>query len=195
MAKTPVVVTEDDYKADPENVQRIETPIPGFADAAPLVTYIKVQYVCDLTSKPADDIETVSLLVPVEAEREVVERDAEGDPVLNDDGSSKITKEKYLDFEAREIDLSAASLKKLQTALKPFYEKSRERVVAVPAARPAASSASSANPALQEWTRRVKVWLEANRPEYGVKHNTKGRLKGEYETLYVAQNPSDPKPV
>ncbi|MEU5197279.1 hypothetical protein AB0G86_25060 [Streptomyces scabiei] len=194
MAKTPVVVTEEDYKADPENVQLIETPIPGFPDAAPLVTYIKVQHIDDLTGKPADGIETVSLLVPVEAERETVERDAEGDPVKNDDGSDKIKVEKYTDFEARELDLSPASLKKLMTALKPFYEKSRPRVVSVPAARPAAAS-SGPNPELSAWNRRVKAWLETNRPEYGVKANTKGRVKGEHETLYAQQNPTDPKPV
>lgn len=195
MAKTPVVVTEDDYKKDPDNVQRIETPIPGFPDAEPLVSYIKVQHTCDFTGKPSDDIETVSLLVPVEVEREVVALDDNGSPAKNDDGTDKLTTVKELDYETREIDLSAASLKKLQTALKPFYEKSRERVVKAPARTGGVSSASSTNPALSEWTRRVKAWLEENRPEYGVKHNTKGRLKGEYEELYVKQNPTDPKPV
>ncbi|MFJ4626182.1 hypothetical protein [Streptomyces sp. NPDC088847] len=196
MAKTPVVVTEDDYKADQENVQRIETAIPGFPDADPIVTYVKVQHVDDLTSKPATDgIECVPLLVPVEKTREEIVIGEDGEPEKNADGSEKLVAVKYWDYEPMEIDLSPASLKKLITALKPFAEKCRTRVVSVPSRTVAAKKSDGPDPALTEWNRRVKMWLEKNRPEYGVLANTRGRIKAEYETLYVQQNPSDPKPV
>lgn len=195
MAKTALQVTEVEYKADPANVQRIEVPIPGVAQ--PLVSYVQVQFVDDLTGKPAEGIETVQLLVPVEAEREVTELDAEGDTVLNEDGSAKITTEKYTDFEARELDLSPASLKKLQTALKPFYEKSRERVVSVPRTAVAKKTASGPNPELTEWNRRVRVWLNES-PNTPVKKTEevpdRGRIKSAWEEAYVAANPSDAKP-
>lgn len=155
MAQKPLVVTEAEWEKDKENVQRIETPLPGFPDAEPLVTYVKVEFVDDLTGKPADDVECIHLLVPVEEEREVVALDDEGNPKKNADGSDELTTETYWDVEPREIDLSAASLKKLVTALKPFAEKSRPRVVV--ASRPAAAKSSSGTghdlTAIREWAR------------------------------------------
>ncbi|MFE4579192.1 Lsr2 family DNA-binding protein [Streptomyces chartreusis] len=127
MAKMPVQVPEEDYKKDPGKVQRIETPIPGFPDAEPVVTYIRVQYVDDLTGIPADDVETVHLLVPVEEDREEVVRGEDGEPEKNDDGSDKLKVSRYLAYEPRELDLSQASLQKLMEALEPFAEKSRPR--------------------------------------------------------------------
>ncbi|MET7739608.1 hypothetical protein [Streptomyces sp. NPDC005385] len=197
MAKTPVVVTEDDYKADPENVQRVETSLPGFPDLPPVVTYFKVQHLDDLTGKPAEGIETVQILVPVEKERETHELDAEGDTVLNGDGSAKIKVEKYLDLERRELDLSPASLKKLQTALKPFTEKSREVVIQVPA-QVAKKTTSGPNPALAEWNKRARTWLQNGAPASvlgGEEVPPKGRIKARWEEAYMAAHPQDLKPA
>jgi hypothetical protein len=55
MAKTAVQVTEEDYKKNPEGVQKIETRIPGVPE--PLVTYVEVQFVDDLLGKPYADRE------------------------------------------------------------------------------------------------------------------------------------------
>jgi hypothetical protein len=158
MAKKPVVVTEAEWEKDKENVQRIETPIPGFADAEPVITYVQVQYLDDVTEKPADGIETVPLLVPVEKEKEEVVIGEDGEPEKNEDGSDKLQAVKYWDFEPREIDLGSASLKKLVTALKPFYEKSRPRVVSV--SRPASASKAPGSAghdlaAIREWAKKA----------------------------------------
>ncbi|MGR4847902.1 hypothetical protein [Streptomyces sp. LARHCF252] len=195
MAKTPVVVTEEDYKADPDNVQKIETRIPGFPDAEPLLTYVKVQHVDDLTAKPAEGIETVPLLVPVEKEREEVVLGEDGEPEKNDDGSEKLHVVKYWDFEPRELDLSAPSLKKLVTALKPFAEKSRERVVALPSARPVAAAAG-ANPARTEWLRKVRDWALNTAPAGqlgGWEPKEKGRIPDHVQAAYV-KSTGDAKP-
>lgn len=195
MAKTAIQVTEDEYKANPDSVQKIEHQIPGVP--TPLVTYVQVQFVDDLSGKPAEGTETVQLLVPVEAEREEVELDAEGDTVLNEDGTAKIIMEKYIDFEAREIDLSPASLKKLQTALKPFYEKSRERVVVARPQVAAKKTATGSNPELTEWNRRVRSWLQTEAPASvlgGEEVPAKGRIKAKWEEAYVSAHPSDQKP-
>ena len=148
MAKKPVPVTEEDYKKDPENVQRIETRIPGFPDAEPLVTYIRVETLDDVTGKPSDKVETVPLLVPVLKTREEV--------TTNEDGPDEVKTVEYWDFEPRELDLSDASIKKLATALKPYSEKSRERSVQV---RPAAAK-SSGGPlhdlaAIRDWAKKA----------------------------------------
>lgn len=179
MAKKPVVVTEAEWEKDKENVQRIETMIPGFPDADPVITYVQVQYLDDVTEKPSADgsIETVPLLVPVEKEREVVELDDEGSPKTNEDGSDKLTTEKYWDFETREIDLGAASLKKLVTALKPFAEKSRERVVvSTPVRRmgeKAPASSGHDTQAIREWAKNA-----------GHDVNPKGRVPEKIITAY-----------
>ena len=176
MAKKPVVVTEAEWEKDKENVQRIETPIPGFADAEPVITYVQVQYLDDVTEKPAEGIETVPLLVPVEKEKEEVVIGEDGEPEKNEDGSDKLHVVKYIDFEAREIDLSGPSLKKLMTALKPFYEKSRPRVVSV--SRPAAAAKAPASSghdtqAIREWARTA-----------GHEVNPKGRIPEKIITAY-----------
>ncbi|WP_328937667.1 hypothetical protein OG288_15780 [Streptomyces tauricus] len=197
MAKVPVQVTEDDYKADPEKVQRIETQIPGMPDASPIVNFIRVDYVDDVTGKPAEGIETVQILVPVEAEREETVIGEDGEPEKNGDGSNKLQAVKYMDFERRELDLSPASLKKLQTALKPFAEKSRlVRVQARPAVA-AKKTASGPNPELTEWRRRVRTWLMNDAPAsvtHGEKVPDRGVLKGAWEAAYVEKHPQDPKP-
>jgi hypothetical protein len=197
MAKTAVQVTEEDYKKNPEGVQKIETRIPGVPE--PLVTYVEVQFVDDLLGKPVEGTQTVNLMVPVEAEREEVVIGEDGEPEKNDDGSDKLHVVTYLDYEPREIDLGPASLKKLMTALKPFAEKSRERVVQVPASRPtAASSAGGTNPALREWGRRVRTWLQNEAPASvlgGEEVPPKGQIKARWQEAYVKANPQDPKPV
>lgn len=158
MAKKPVQVTEEDFKKDPTNVQKIETVIPGFADAEPLITYIKVEYFDDLTEKAATEgIESTPLLVPVEKEREEVVIGKDGEPEKNEDGSDKLQAVKYWDFESRELDLSGPSLKKLATALKPFYEKSRTRVIHVGGPKRSETSSSGGSlhdlNAIREWAR------------------------------------------
>ncbi|GAX54735.1 Lsr2 family DNA-binding protein [Streptomyces olivochromogenes] len=186
MAQKPVVVTEAEWEKDKENIQRVETPLPGFPDAQPLVTYFKVEYVDDFTEKAAPGgTESVPLLVPVEKERETTELDAEGDTVLNGDGTAKIVTEKYWDFEARELDLSDASIKKLVTALKPFYDKSRERVVSATPRVTASTSGGSGHDlnAIRAWARGA-----------GHEVNDKGRVANRIIDLYYTNNPGVKRP-
>lgn len=198
MAKKPVTVTEDDYKADPDNVQRIETPIPGFADAEPLVTYVKVEYVDDISGKPAEDVETVQLLVPVEVDREAVETGDDGEPLKNADGSDKLTVVKEWDYEPREIDLSPANLKKLVTALKPYAEKSRPRVVRAQARTSTGTASSAPSSARSKWLDRVRTWANEKAPAAVLKGRTvadRGRVAEDIRQAYVDANPQDPEPT
>ena len=190
MAKKPVQVTEAEWEKDKEGVQRIETPIPGFPDAEPFVTYVKVETLDDLTEKAAKDTETVPLLVPVEKEKEVVVIGEDGEPEKNDDGSDKLTTEKYWDFEPREIDLGAASLKKLVTALAPFAEKSRARSIPVPG-RPAVAASSAPSSARAKWLAEVREWAVS----VGHKVSDRGRIAQEIRDAYVKANPDKPEPT
>lgn len=183
--KKPVAVTEEDYKKDPDNVRRIETPIPGFPDAEPLITYVRVETLDDLTEKPAQ-VETVPLLVPVQKEQEEVVRGADGEPEKNADGTDKLQVTKYWDFEARELDLSEASVKKLAAALKPFMEKSRPRAVAVPRQTLGAKAPGAAG----HDTRAIREW--ASKAGHDV--NPKGKVPNRIIDLYYENNPDVKRP-
>lgn len=167
MAVKAVQVTE--AEKDQDGVEAVPTPVPGVGT---VTTYWKKEYVDDVTGKPAENTKTYRFAGLVE------DKDEESG-------------ETFFKTVTYEVDLSEASRAKLIKALEPFTKVGRQVTATI--SRPAAAAGS--NPALTEWNRRVKAWLEENRPEYGVKHNTKGRIKGEHEEVYLKANPSDPKPA
>ncbi|MDQ0907778.1 hypothetical protein QFZ22_003763 [Streptomyces canus] len=188
MATKATPVTE--AQKDEAGVQAIETQIPG---VGPVTTYFKIEKVDDVTGKPEAGIETVRLLIPVEDEEVVDVIGEDGEPEKNADGSAKTETEKFIRYETRELDLGPASLTKLVKALKPFADASREAKAPVSTGGSTAAKSSGPNPELSAWNREAKKWLEENRPGYGIKHNTKGRLKAEYEEEF-AKATGKPKP-
>lgn len=187
---TKAIPTTEAEKGNP-GVEEVTVVVPG---AGTVTTYFKIEHVDDLTGKPEDGIETIRLSVPVEAERETVETDAEGDPLKNSDGTDKIKVEKFIDYEMREIDLGPASRTKLFKALASFYEASREVTKAQPSAGIRTRTAGGGSSEVSDWNRRVKAWLEKNRPELGITSSTRGRLSKDHEKIYITNNPNDPKP-
>jgi hypothetical protein len=168
MATKATPVTE--AEKDEPNVKEVVAQVPGIG---PVKTYFRVEKVDDLDKKTADDVQSLRFAVPVEKQ--------------DDDENT------FWAVQHRAIDLGKVSRDKLLKALKPFIEASEEvSAPGGPGARTA--SAGGPNPALTEWNRRAKTWLEENRPHHGVKHNTKGRLKAEYEDEYATAN-NDPKPA
>lgn len=189
MATKATPVTE--AEKDEPNVQAHEIDIPG---VGPVMTYLRVEQVDDLTGKAEEGIETIQLTVPVRVKVEVIDRDAEGDPIKNGDGTDKITTDEVTQYDDLEIDLSSASLAKLMKALEPFRVKAREVPKTYSAPAPTRSVSKSSNPERTEWTRRARVWLERNRKELGVTTNDRGRLGRDHQNVYVTNNPNDPKP-
>ncbi|WP_442759702.1 Lsr2 family DNA-binding protein [Streptomyces canus] len=76
------------------------------------------------------------------------------------------------------------------TALKPFTEKSRERVVSS-AARPAAASSSGTSSARANWLAEVREWALS----VGHKVSDRGRIAQEIRDAYVKANPEKPEPT
>lgn len=189
MATRATPVTE--AEKDEPNVQGQVIHVDG---VGAVTAYLRIEQVDDMTDAPAEEIETVQLRVPVKAEMETVETDAEGDPIKNKDGTDKIKVEEVLRYEDLEIDLSPASFTKLSEALEPFRVKARpaERRISAPASTRSATRGGST--ALADWNRRAKIWLGKNRPELEINEQTRGRLSADNIALYVRMNPGDPRP-
>lgn len=185
MAKAPVVVTADDYLKDPDGIQRIETRIPGFPDAEPLITYVKVEHLDDVTPAVTDDVQTLRFSVP-----EWVE------PVKADEENDVEAQEGFWRLSHREIDLGKKNRDALLKALEKYTNASREIQAPVPAVAAKRSSGTS-NPELADWNKRVRVWLNQS-SETPVKKNEevpdRGRIKSAWEEAYVVAHPTDPKP-
>lgn len=173
---TPVAADQ----AGQPGVTETKTNVPGVGEVS---VYIKVERVDDVTATVTEDVQTLRFAVP-----EWVE------PVEANEAEGTEAEEGYWKVVNREIDLGKKNRDAFLKALEKYAGASREVQAPVAPSRPVAA-ASGANPALTEWNRRVKAWLEENRPEYGVKANTKGRVKGEHEAVYLKANPSDPKPA
>ncbi|MEU3599878.1 histone-like nucleoid-structuring protein Lsr2 [Streptomyces sp. NPDC006798] len=128
MATTAVPV--DASKKDEEGVKEVVTNVPGVGN---MTIYVKVSMTDDVDGKTTDDVQTLKLSVPVQDEEEVEVLDAEGDPVKNEDGSTKLTTETFFKTVHYELDMGATSREKLEKALAPFLKNARE--VAAPASR------------------------------------------------------------
>ncbi|MET7741992.1 histone-like nucleoid-structuring protein Lsr2 [Streptomyces sp. NPDC005385] len=183
MARKPVVVTEADWEKDKENVQRIETSIPGFPDAEPLVSYVKVEYTDDVTEKPAEGVETYSFSLPVEAKEEVEVIGEDGEPEKNTDGSTKLKVETYFKTVHYDVDMSPASREKLIKALAPFTKNAR--VKSTPVVTASAASASKSSHDLNA----IRAWAKENNHEVA----DKGRIAGKViEAYYAATGKTNP---
>jgi hypothetical protein len=122
----------DASRKDEEGVKEVQTHIPGVGD---VTAYFLVETVDDVDQKTKEDVQTLRLSVPVEAEEEVEVLDAEGDPVKNGDGSIKLKTETYWKTVHYEVDLGPASREKLEKALAPFLKNAREATAPVAAIR------------------------------------------------------------
>lgn len=184
MATKATPVTEAEKGQD--GVQEVTATVPG---VGPVTTYFRIEYVDDLTGKPGDNTRTVTLRFPYEDEQEKTETDADGNTVLNGDGTEKIVMEKFIGYETMDVDLSDPSLAKLIKALEPFYKVARATPSA-PLAPVRTRTGSGASAAVSEWNRRVRSWAQS------VGHTVadRGQLKAEITEAYSRANPNDPKP-
>jgi len=110
-------------QAGKPGVQEVTTHIPGVGEVK---AYFLVSTVDDYDGKTVEDVQTLRLTVPQEAQREVVDTDDNGEALKNGDGSDKLTVETYWRYPALEIDLGKVSRDKLLKALEPFVSKARE---------------------------------------------------------------------
>ncbi|WID10836.1 Lsr2-like DNA bridging protein [Streptomyces phage Mulchroom] len=141
-------------KAGEPGVKEVVTNIPGVGEVK---AYFQVSTVDDYDGKTTEDVQTLRLTVPQEEEREVVETDAEGDPVKNEDGSDKLTTEKVWAYRSLEIDLGKASRDKLIKALEPFVSKAREAKTQPVATQTSLSASTGKSPhdlnAIRQWAK------------------------------------------
>lgn len=177
MATNAIPVTAD--QKDEPGVQAVTVTVPGVGEVE---TYIKVETTDDLDGRTTKDVRAYSFSVPVQGEREVVELDAEGDPVFNDDGTKAIKTETFWEEKSFEVDLSPASLKKFSKALEPFITNAREKVEVV-AQVPAPSKPQVAGGADAGAVRR---WAQANGILVNGKPiNANGRVPQEFKDAYL----------
>ncbi|MCX4577953.1 Lsr2 family protein [Streptomyces sp. NBC_01571] len=169
MATNAVPVTAD--QKDEPGVQKVATFIPGVGNVD---AYFKVETTDDLDSKTTEDVQTLRLTVPQEAEQEVTVLDAEGDPVLNEDGSEKLTTEKVWNYVALELDLGQASRTKLLKALEPFVKAGR------PANAPAVHAPAAAKSSSGHDLNAIRAWAR----DAGHDVKDKGRIAANILTAY-----------
>lgn len=184
MATKAIPATEADK--DQPDVQEATTQVPGVGS---VTTYWRIEHQDDLTGKAETGLETIRLRVPVEAERETVERDAEGDPLKNDDGTDKITVVKFIDYESREIDLGPASRTKLFKALAPFYAASREGEPE-PVSAPVGIRSRTGRKTPEDDLAAIREW--AQKAGHDVKD--RGRVPQHIKDAYYLNNP-DKRPT
>lgn len=173
MATNAVPVTAD--QKDEPGVQVIKVPVPGVGE---IDTYVQVLTTDDVDEKTTKDVETYTFSIPVEEEEETEELDAEGHPVLNEDGSTKIKVETYWTTRSFELDMSPASRAKLLKALAPFTKNAREKQTAFfsPPSQPQAPGPSAAV---------VRSWAQTNDIRVNGKPvNEMGRVSQAFIDLY-----------
>ncbi|MFG2412578.1 Lsr2 dimerization domain-containing protein [Streptomyces goshikiensis] len=191
---TPVTEAQKDEK----DVQAVEANVPGVGT---VLTYFKIEKVDDVSGKPEEDIYTVRLTVPVEVTEEAPEYGDDGEPVVDDEGKEVTTTETSFSYRNLEVDLGSASRAKLEKALAPFIKNAREVQAPAPGRfvneRRSISASSGPNPALTEWRRRARRWLQQEAPASVLRGETvgdKGVLKAHLEEAYVKAHPNDPRP-
>jgi hypothetical protein len=185
MATKATPVTEKDKgKA---GVQEVTAEVPG---VGPVSTYFRIEFVDDLTGKPGNNTQTVKLRFPHEADNEIVETDDQGEPLKNDDGTEKITTEKFIAYEEMVIDLSEPSFAELVKVLAPYREVARPAPVQSAAPIRTRTASHKKDSASTEWNSRLKEWART----VGHKVNDRGRIPAEIVEAYTRANPSDPRP-
>lgn len=172
MANKTTPVTEADK--DKPGVFHTTAEVPGVGTVD---LYVKVERVDDVDGTTTEDVQTLRFAVPVWVEpEEDSEEDSEG----------------HWSLGHKEIHLGKAQRDNLAEALESFVKVSRDYTPTAVATQPLITAS---NPALSEWLRRVRKWLEENRAELGIKSSSRGRLKAEYQEIYVKDNPDDPRPA
>lgn len=128
----------DASRKDEPGVKEVVTNIPGVGD---VTAYFLVETVDDVDQKTKEDVQTLKLSIPQEAEEEVEQ----------EDGTKKT--EKFFKTVHLELDLGAASRTKLFKALEPFTKNARE--VQAPVIARTATPSKSAHDlnAIREWAK------------------------------------------
>lgn len=177
--------------ADEKDQPDVEAVTVQVAGVGPVTAYFRIEHQDDLTGKVETGLETIKLRIPVEAERETVERDAEGDAIKNDDGTEKIKVEKFIDYESREIDLGPASRTKLFKALAPFYEASRESKPEPVSASAGVRTRTGGRTAPADDLTAIREWAQT------VGHDVKdrGRVPQAIKDAYYKANPHITRPT
>lgn len=185
MATNAVPVTAD--QKDEPGVRETQAYVDGVGN---LTVYVKVSTTDDVDGKTTEDVQTLKLSVPVEAEEEVEEVDAEGDPIKNEDGSIKLKVEKYFKTVHYELDLGQASREKLEKALAPFLKNAREAqapVVSRGGYKPQALPAGVDTAAVRKWAVDNRIRVD------GKLINEKGRVSQAFIDAYEKEHKSTGK--
>ncbi|MFD8618274.1 histone-like nucleoid-structuring protein Lsr2 [Streptomyces sp. NPDC059513] len=181
MATSAVPV--DASKKDEEGVKEVTTIVPG---VGPMTIYVQVSVTDDVDGKTTEDVETLTLSVPVQDEEEVEELDAEGDPILNEDGSKKVTTETFFKTVTYELDLGKASRDKLEKALAPFLKNAREKTTPVRAGsgyKPQTLPSGVDTAAVRRWAQSNDIKVD------GKSINEKGRVPQSFIDEYEKAHP------
>jgi len=180
MATNAVPVTAD--QKDEEGVQETKTFVPGVGN---LTVYVKVEKVDDVDEKTTKDVETYTFSMPVEEEEEVEVIGEDGEPVKNEDGSTKLKTEKFWKTVHYEVDLSPANREKLLKALAPFQKNAREKEV--PVVRAGGYKPQTLPSGVD--TAAVRRWAQANDIKVdGKPINEKGRVPQSFIDLYEKEH-------
>lgn len=184
MATNAIPVTAD--QKDAEGVKAIPTQVPGVGE---VMVYMKVETTDDVDGKTTEGVETYTFSMPVEKEEEVEVLDAEGDPVKNEDGSTKLTTEKYWTTVSYELDLSPASRDKLLKALAPFAKNAREKAAPAFASRggykPQTLPSGVDTAAVRKWAQAEDIKID------GKPINEKGRVPQSFIDAYEKAHKKD----
>lgn len=153
---TNAIPVDASHKGEP-GVRETQAYVDGIGN---LTVYVKVETTDDVDEKTTEDVQTLTLSVPVEAEEEVEVIGEDGEPEKNTDGSTKLKVEKFFKTVHYEVDMGKASRDKLAKALEPFLKNAREK--SAPIVRPTqgsftAPAAKSSSPhdlnAIREWAK------------------------------------------
>lgn len=181
---TPVDASE---KGKP-GVQEVIAQVPG---VGPITTYFRVELVDDLTGKPEDGMETITLRFPHEVEQEVEAKDDEGNPIPNGDGTNKIVMEKFIAYETKDLELGDASRTKLFKALEPYRKNARKTAAPAPAPIRSRTASGGASAAVQEFNRKVKEWARLAGHEVA----DRGRVPAHLKEAFLRSHPDEKEPT
>jgi uncharacterized membrane protein len=164
MAKNAVQVDKAAYDADPENVTKVETVVPG---VGAVDTYWQTQYVDDVTQKPEEGTANYAFSLPVE------EKDEES-------GETTWSVKRY------EIDLSPKNRDAMLKAMAKYVEAARE----IQAPARASAAASKAPGAAGHDLAAIREWAG----KAGHEVAAKGRVPNRIIDLYYENNPNVKRP-
>lgn len=180
MATNAVPVSAD--QKDEPGVQAVKVNVPGVGE---IDTFIKVEHVDDVDGKTTEGVETYSFSLPVEAEEEVEVIGEDGEPVKNEDGSTKLKVEKFFKTVHYEVDMAPASRDKLIKALAPFVKNAREKaapVVSRGGYKPQTLPSGVDTAAVRKWAQENDIKVE------GKLINEKGRVPQSFIDLYQKEH-------